>query len=81
MNAVHQKATYGKLGSQTNCCLVYLDNAMSPKAILRAKSEIRTIHAWWSVENLVLQHTGGRENDFAIGITSDDDPGSRDSVG
>jgi hypothetical protein len=34
-----------------------------------AKSEIRTIHVWWTVENSVFQHTGGRENDFAISIT------------
>jgi hypothetical protein len=33
-----------------------------------AKSEIRTIHVWWTVEKLVFQHTGGRENDFAISI-------------
>jgi hypothetical protein len=35
-----------------------------------AKSEIRSIHVWWTGEDLVLQHTGGRENDFAIGIKS-----------
>jgi hypothetical protein len=33
-----------------------------------AKSEIRAIHVWWTVENLVFQHTGGHENDFAINI-------------
>jgi hypothetical protein len=37
----------------------------SPKVILMAKSGIRAIHVWWTVENLVFQHTGGRENDFA----------------
>jgi len=40
----------------------------SPKAILLAKSEIRTIQVWQTVENLVFQHTDGRENDFAISI-------------
>jgi hypothetical protein len=40
--------------------------------ILMAKSEIRTIHVWWTVETLVFQHTGGRENDFAISITFGD---------
>jgi hypothetical protein len=37
--------------------------------ILMAKSEIRTIQVWQTVENLVFQHTDGRENDFAISIT------------
>jgi hypothetical protein len=41
-----------------------------------AKSEIHTIHVWWTVENLVFQHTGGRENDFAISIKCDEDPTS-----
>ena len=39
-----------------------------PLLILMAKSEIRIIHVWWTVENLVFQHTGGRENDFASSI-------------
>jgi hypothetical protein len=43
-----------------------------------AKSEIRTIHVWWTVENLVFQHTSGRENDFAISIKRDDEPGCCD---
>src|SRR5262245_57523527 len=47
----------------------------SPKMILVAKSGIRAIHAWWTVENLVFQHTGSRKNDFASSIKNDDDPG------
>jgi hypothetical protein len=46
----------------------------SPNMILMAKSEIRTIHVWWAVENLVFQHTGGRENDFAISIKYGQEP-------
>jgi hypothetical protein len=42
--------------------------------ILMAKSEIRTIHVWWTVENLVFQHTGGRENDFASSIKYGQEP-------
>jgi hypothetical protein len=42
----------------------------SPKEILMAKSEVRTNHVWWTVENVVFQHAGGRENDFAISIKS-----------
>jgi hypothetical protein len=38
-----------------------------------AKSEIRTIHVWWGVENLVFQHIGGRENDLAISIIFGDE--------
>ena len=37
-----------------------------------AKSEVRMIHVWWTVETLVFQHTGGRENDFASSITFGD---------
>jgi hypothetical protein len=39
-----------------------------PLLIPVAKPEIRTIHVWWTVENLVFQDTSGRENDFAISI-------------
>jgi hypothetical protein len=45
-----------------------------------AKSELRAIHVWQAVENLVCQRAGRRENDFAISIKSDDDPGSYDVV-
>jgi hypothetical protein len=31
-----------------------------------AKSEIRAIHVWRPVENLMGQRIGRRENDFAI---------------
>jgi hypothetical protein len=34
-----------------------------------AKSQLRTIHVWQAVENLVCQHAGRVENDFAISIT------------
>jgi hypothetical protein len=34
-----------------------------------AKSEIRVIHSWQAVDNLVCQHAGRRANDFAISIT------------
>jgi hypothetical protein len=30
-----------------------------------AKSGIRPIHVSWTIENLMFQHTGGRNNDFA----------------
>jgi hypothetical protein len=46
----------------------------SPKVILLAKSGIRAIHVWWTVENLVFQHTGGRKNDFASSIKSAQEP-------
>jgi hypothetical protein len=38
-----------------------------------AKSGMRMIQVSWTVENLVFQHTGGRENDFAININLGDD--------
>jgi hypothetical protein len=41
----------------------------SPKVILLAKSEIRAIHVWQAVENLVGQRAGRREHDFASSIT------------
>jgi hypothetical protein len=46
----------------------------SLKVILMAKSEIRAIHIWQAVENLVCQGTGHHENDFASSIKSADDP-------
>jgi hypothetical protein len=45
-----------------------------------AKSEIHAIYVWHAVENLVCQHAGRRENDFAISIKSDEDPNSFTSV-
>jgi hypothetical protein len=33
-----------------------------------AKSEIRAMHVWQAVENLVCQRAGRREHDFAISI-------------
>jgi hypothetical protein len=49
--------------------------------ILLAKSEIRAIHVWPAVENLVCQRAGRRETDFASSIKSDDEPTSFTSVG
>jgi hypothetical protein len=46
----------------------------SPKVILLAKSEIRTIYVWQPVEQAVFQHPGNRENDFASSIKSDEEP-------
>jgi hypothetical protein len=46
--------------------------------MLMAKSEIHTTYVWWTVENWAFHHTGGRENDFAISIKNDDDPGCWD---
>jgi hypothetical protein len=40
--------------------------------ILLAKSQIRMIHVWQAVENLVYQRASGRENDFASSITFGD---------
>jgi hypothetical protein len=45
----------------------------SPKLILLAKSEIRAIHVWPAVENLVCQRAGRREHDFASSITFGDE--------
>jgi hypothetical protein len=36
--------------------------------LLMAKSEIGTMHVWWTVETLVFQHTGDRENGSAISV-------------
>jgi hypothetical protein len=41
-----------------------------------AMSEIRAIHIWQAVENLLCERAGRRENDFAIRIKSTDDPGN-----
>jgi hypothetical protein len=37
--------------------------------ILLAKSEMRAIHGWQAVGNLVCLRAGRRENDFASGIS------------
>jgi hypothetical protein len=53
----------------------------SPKVILLAKSEIRTIHVWQAGENRKSQDSGRRENDFASSIKSGQEPTSFTSVG
>jgi len=42
------------------------------RLMLLAKSGIHAIQVWWTAENLVFQHTGGRKNDFASSITFGD---------
>lgn len=42
--------------------------------ILMAKSEIRAMHIWQAVNNLVCQHTGRRDNDLAISIKRAQEP-------
>jgi hypothetical protein len=47
---------------------------VSRHVLLMAKSGIRAIRVWWTVESLVFQQTGGRKNDFAISSTCGQEP-------
>jgi hypothetical protein len=52
-----------KIASLFSCAVV-----RGTHELLLAKSGKRGIHVWWTVENLVFQHTGGRKNDFASSL-------------
>jgi hypothetical protein len=64
-------AAHGEAWQSWPCCF---REPESPKVILMAKSEIRAIHIWQAVENLVCQGTGHHENDFASSIKSVQEP-------